>query len=49
MQFMYLCQVERVVRGPVWRKHHGRVRGLHGRRLRDVRAAQRPQRSAQNY
>ena len=48
-QRLRLRQAERLVRGSVWREHHGRVRGLHGRRVGDVRAAQRPRRSAQDY
>lgn len=49
MRRLCLRQTERVLRGSVWGKHHGRVRGLHRRRVRDVRAAQRPQRSAQDH
>lgn len=46
-----LCcpQAERLVRGSVWRKHHRRLWGLHGRCVRDVRAAQRPPKPAQDY
>lgn len=49
MQRLCLRQAERVLRGSVRRKHHGGLRGLHRRCVRDVRAAQRPQRSAQDY